>query len=330
MPAQTKNRKQNMQSGGSRLTLSVASLSVVCCAVVLCAANTHEWLARAARQKTSTQETITPSSQASAAPSPSLQEEAQTQARDQTAASQNHPSRTGGGNLSMQPEALKLGRALGKRFNERVDVESQSSGTLTVDQEQRQVHITRGKNDAGESLNVTLTGGGRNRATFTWEAGEGVQASDNRRVEEAERLLVERLVYDSPDYFVLAQLRGASYYAVARQVRPAAAGGDDNYAGPTWDIVSVREPAHSGEGGFRQRRVRLYYLNTKTSLIDKVVTREEDETQTVAEITAWEERGGERAPAHIIWRRGAEVLLEYRQTSFAHTPGRRTGRNDLP
>ena len=324
MPAQTKNKKQNMQSGGSRLTLSVASLFVVCCAVVFFAANAHWWFARAARQETSTQETITPPTKATAAPSRALQKEAQTQARNNAATSQHHPSRNGSGNLSMQPEALKLSRALGKRFNERMDVESQSSGTLTVGQEQRQVHITRGKNDAGESLNVTLTGSGSTRATFTWRAGEGVKASDNRSLENAERWLVERLVYDSPDYFVLAQLRGASYYTVARQVRPAEAGGSDNYMGPTWNIVSVRESAQSDEGGSQQQRVRLYYLNTKTNLIDKVSMQEDDEARTtvVAEIAVWAEHNGERVPAHIIWRRGAEVLMEYRQTSFAHTTTR--------
>ncbi|HZG54229.1 MAG TPA: hypothetical protein VEZ40_19160, partial [Pyrinomonadaceae bacterium] len=251
-------------------------------------------------------------------------EEGQTQAHDQAAASQNHQSRPGSGTLSTQPEAIKLGRALGKRLMARGEVESHSTGTLTAGDNRQQVHITRRRMNTGEDIIVGLTGGGRGRTTFTWDAVEGVKTSGGRGMEEDERLLIERLVYDHPDYFVLAQLGGASYYTVARHVRPADAGSDDNYAGSLWDVVCVRESVQGGDGSSAKQQItRLYYLNIKTNLIDKVVTPHADETQTVvAEIAAWEERGGERVPAHIIWRRGAEVLMQYRQATFAHTTGR--------
>jgi hypothetical protein len=303
----------------------MTSLFIAFCAVTLFAAKTHIWLARAATQEPSTPETTTTPPDAATAPSPSPQEEAiQDHASGNAAAPQDHfPSRNGSGNHSMQPEALRLSRALGKRLKERGGVESQSTGTLTIGGEHRQVHITRRKSDAGESLEVALTGGGSGRTTFMWEAEGGVKTSDPRAVTDTERLLVERIVHDSPDYFVLAQLRGASYYTVARQVRPAEAGDDDAYTGPTWDIVSVREPALSANGDTQQPRVRLFYINTATNLIDRVITPGgEASTEVVAEVAQWEERQGERVPARIVWKSGAEVLMEYRQTSFVHTTRR--------
>ena len=45
--------------------------------------------------------------------------------------------------------------------------------------------------------------------------------------------------HDPPDQFVLAQLRGSSYYTVARNVRPA--GATDGYAGPLWNVVRIDE-----------------------------------------------------------------------------------------
>jgi hypothetical protein len=313
-----------MQDSKNRSTLLLTTLFAACCAVALFAANTRLWHARAATQEPSVPEAAT--TPIAAAPSPSPQEEAvQDRASDSAAASQNQRSSNGGGNLSMQPEAFRVVRSLGKRLKERGGVESQSTGTIKIGGDTRQVHITRRKTDAGESLEVALTGGGSGRTVFTWEAKQDVKTSDKRGMTDTERQIIERLVYDSPDYFALAQLSGASYYTVARRVRPAEAGDDDAYAGPTWDIVSVRESALSGKDDPQQPRVRLFYINTATNLIDQVITPEgEADTamEVVAEVAQWEERQGERVPARIIWRRGAEVLMEYQLTNFAHNARR--------
>ena len=305
-------RSRMFVSGTMALAVILAALGMV-----VVSARTHS-VSPATPEPSTSETTATPA----AAASPSPQEEAtQDQASDNAAASENPPSR-GGGNLSMQPEALRIARALGKRLKERGVTESRSIGTLTIGRETQQVQITRRKTDAGESLEVALEGVGSGRSTFRWDWEGGVKTSDKRGVTDTERRIIEWLVYDSPDYFALAQLRGASYYTVARHVRPAEAGDDDAYAGATWDIVSVREPALSGKDASQQPRVRLFYINTATNLIDQVVMPEGEAGKAAAvtaEVAQWEEQRGERMPVHIIWRSGGEVLMEYQQTNFAHT-----------
>lgn len=97
-----------------------------------------------------------------------------------------------------------------------------------------------------------------------------------------------------PKRFVLAQLRGASYYTEARNVRPEEAGGSDSYTGPVWDLVRVGEPKRGAQAK-PQSPWRLYYINTSTGLIDKIVSEEQGETIT-AEISGWTNQNGELAP----------------------------------
>ena len=121
-----------------------------------------------------------------------------------------------GRNLALQPEAFKLSRRLGRRFREAGREVSVLAGTLTFGGERRRVVIRRVQGESGEDLEVTLGGG---TAAHTWDDRGGAQQA-GRAADGEERLLVERLALDSPDQFVLAQLRSASYMTVARGVRP--------------------------------------------------------------------------------------------------------------
>ena len=127
-------------------------------------------------------------------------------------------------------------------------------------------------------------------------------------------MLIERLVLDSPDQFVLAQLRGASYYTVSHNVR-ADVGGSDNYNGPLWDVVRVQEP----ETDATRRSLsnwRLYYINVESGLIDKIVSEAGGE-RIEANVLQWSDQAGEKVPSHIVWKRGNEKVQEFRLTSFA-------------
>jgi hypothetical protein len=221
--------------------------------------------------------------------------------------------RSRGRNLSLQPEALKLGRRLGRRFREAGREVSVLSGTLAFGGESRSLIIRRAQGETGESLEVALGGGG---APHTWDDRGGARRS-GRAAEGEERLLVERLALDSPDQFMLAQLRGASYYTVARNVRPEEAGGSDDYAGPLWDVVRVSEPGASENRP--QSPWRLYYVNRSTGLIDRVVSQEGGETVT-AEMSGWVERGGESIPTHITWRRNGSTVMELTLNNMSHGP----------
>jgi len=217
-------------------------------------------------------------------------------------------------NLSLQPEAFKLSRRLGRRFESLSRPVSVVSGMLITDSERQPIQIARRQNDRGERVEIA-TGSGP--ASLSWSEEDGPRAM-SRAADETQRALIERLAFDSADQFVLAQLRGASYYTVARNVMPAEAGGADNYSGPTWDIVRVDDP-----GGDEQRRPRskwrLYYINSRTGLIDKVIS-EVNGQRVETKFSGWSDQAGEKFPTRITWTRSGQTVMELRISSFAYDP----------
>lgn len=215
-------------------------------------------------------------------------------------------------NLSLQPEAFKLGRRLGKRFMSSRREVSVMTGTLTTGTERQPIQIMRRQNDRGERVEIAIGGG---QASLSWSDEEGSKASGSD-ANDTERTLIERLAFDSADQFVLAQLRGASYYTVARNVRPTDAG--DNYDGPLWDIIRVHDPE---EDTIRKplSNWRLYYINTRSGLIDKIVCDFRGEP-VETNFVAWVQQDGEKVPSRITWTRGGQVVMEFTLTGFSHSP----------
>ena len=215
-------------------------------------------------------------------------------------------------NLSLQPEAFKLSRNLGQRFTSSRREVSLLSGTLTIGADRQPIRIQRQQNQRGEKVEVAI--GGR-PDSLSWSNEEGAKSSD-RTASENERMLIERLALDSVDQFVLAQLRGASYYTVARNVMPAEAGGADDYRGPVWDIIRVDDPETDAQ---KQpfSKWRLYYLNTQTGLIDKVISEVHGE-RFETNFAGWTDEGGEKFPTRITWTRLGQPIMELTLTNFAH------------
>ena len=211
-------------------------------------------------------------------------------------------------NLSLQPEAFKLSWRLGNRFASSRQTSSTLAGTLITGTVQQDVNVVRRQTSTGEEVGIGVAG-----AALTWSDVEGPGAS-RANVNDGQRVLIERLVFDSPDQFVLAQLRGSSYYTVARNVR-ADLGGSDNYDGPLWDVVRVEEP-HTEATRRPLSNSRQYYLNVQTGLIDKIVSEVRGE-KIEANVLQWVDQGGEKIPSHIVWKRGEETVQEFRLTSFA-------------
>jgi hypothetical protein len=134
-----------------------------------------------------------------------------------------------------------------------------------------------------------------------------------------ERSLIERVTLDSPDQFIQAQLRMASYYTIARNVMPPEANGGDEYNGPVWDVVRITEP--KGEGGGRPLGpIRHYFLNSSTGLPEKVVSDEQGQT-IVAELSGWINQGGELLPTRIVWSRDKQIIMELTVKGFFAGPG---------
>ena len=216
-----------------------------------------------------------------------------------------------GRNLALQPAALGLGRKLGRRFMKPGREVSVLHGTLTVGSDSRQAVIRRVQDGAGERIEVTVAGRG---APLVWDAVNGTSRAGSPADDEA-AALASRLALDSPDQFVLAQLRGASYLVVAHSVR-ADVGGAEGYSGPLHDVVRVGEPGR-GEGA--PPAWRLYHLNTATGLLDKVVSEEGGE-RIEAVFSGWAEHGGEWQPGRVTWSRGGQTFMELALTNAAHGP----------
>src|SRR5262249_26955654 len=135
-----------------------------------------------------------------------------------------------------------------------------------------------------------------------------------KTLSDNDRDLVERLVLDSPDQFVLAQLRGNSYYTVARNARPENT--DTAFTGAVWDIVRVDESQRSEKPA--QKSWRLVYVNTGTGLIDRVIS-ESHGHKVEAKFDEWTNQGGEMAPGAITWTSGGDTIMAYRLISFSHS-----------
>jgi hypothetical protein len=215
--------------------------------------------------------------------------------------------------LARQPFAFRLAMQLGKRFRSPEKGVTVLTGRLRVGADENPLRIVRRQTDSGESVEVAF--GNNSIGSFTWSVEEGVK-SNRDSVADAERLIVERLILDSPDQFILAPLRGASYQVINRNVRPEAAGGSDDYQGPIWDVVRVTEPSMRIPGS--QSVWRLYWINVSTGLIDKV-TSSEDGQEVVASLT-WAEQGQEKVPSGITWTRQGQTLMQLVFNGFNYSP----------
>ena len=219
--------------------------------------------------------------------------------------------------LARQPEAFRLASKLGKRFTGEQRTNSVIVGTLTSGSGEERIRLVRRQDESGEQVEIAV---GNGPASLTWTAASGALSSDEPAA-GGTRALIERLVFDSPDHFVFAQFNGASYRLIGRNVRPVEAGGADDYSGPTWHVVSVQEPAANGanEAGDGWR---LYHINTRTGLLDRIVSRE-DGGAVVAEFSDWVNQQGEMVPSRVTWSRRGQVIMQLSLTNFSQATNSR-------
>ena len=210
-------------------------------------------------------------------------------------------------NLVLQPEAAAVNRRLGNRFKS-ANTRSVLAGQLTVGGDRQPVTIIRSQTDGGENVEVILTG-----RKFSWGHAEGIKSLQGAVANDSERLAVERLVLDSPDEFVLAQLRGASYQTVVRDVRPVDAG--DDYAGPLWTMVRINNP-QTVDPAAPKSAWRLYYINSQSGLIDRIEC-DVDGQRIETSFLQWTDQNGEKIPSHIKWTMNGQTIMEYQLTSFS-------------
>ena len=215
-----------------------------------------------------------------------------------------------GRNLALQPEAIKLLRRIGgHRFKLKTPPVVIMDGVLTTGSDRQEIQISRHQNASGERVKLVLASGTK---SLSWEAAEGARNSKGT-LGGTERTILERLIFDSADHFILAQLRGASYQIVIRNLRPDDA--PDNYDGPLWDVVRIDDP-ESDEQKRPLSRWRLYHLNRTTGLIDKIVSDTEGQ-RIEANLSDWKERDGESFPSTITWTSNGQPLMTLNVTNVS-------------
>ncbi|MEK6289766.1 MAG: hypothetical protein AABO57_28975 [Acidobacteriota bacterium] len=214
--------------------------------------------------------------------------------------------------LSSQPQADRLRHRLGQRFAGSGRERAILTGTLTMGADRYPVRIVRTQTEDGEDVQIALNGGA---VSLTWTARQGA-LSANASPTSIERSFVERLALDSPDQFILAQLRGASYYTVARRVVPEEALKSQDYTGPAWDVVRVDEPTRT-ELTKPESSWRMYYVNSATGLLERIISSEQGQP-VMAELLEWSNRQGELAPGRIRWSRNGQVIMELVVTASAY------------
>lgn len=205
-------------------------------------------------------------------------------------------------NLSLQPEAAKLSRRLGQRFIGSESGVSVLIGEVTSGETRLPVRMVRKQDKRGESVEISANG-----RAFGWSASSG--ADGDWPITDFDRSLVERLVFDSADAFVLGQLRGASYQVIGKNVR-ADLGGADNYTGPLWTVVRVSYASADTEARPKSL-ARVYYIDSRAGLVDKVMS-EINGDEVEATLEGWTNQKGETFPTLIRWSMGGRQIMEFK------------------
>lgn len=202
------------------------------------------------------------------------------------------------------PLAGRFRPRLGRRFLTHGKITTDLVGMLQRGQEKEPLRLTRSYSETGETVTFTLSG---RSAVFQWRDDSGAW-TDGARANADNRKLIERLTLDSPDQFVLAQLRRTAYRTIAEGVRPEELiNSNANYTGPVWTLVQVLEAGAMADSR-PLSALRQYYLNQKTGLLDRVLSQEDGQTIT-AELTGWVERNGETFPTVITWKSGGTEIM---------------------
>lgn len=215
-------------------------------------------------------------------------------------------------NLSLQPEAAKLSVRLGQRFIASESGVSVVVGEVTAGETRIPLRVVRSQDRQGESLEISASG-----RALVWSASHG--AKGDTPVTEFDRSLVERVVLDSADAFILAQLRGASYHVIGKNVR-ADLDGADNYEGPLWTVVRVSYAGADAEAK-PESVARVYYIDSRTGLLDKVISEIHGE-EIEATLEGWTTKDGETFPSAIRWSIGGRQIMALKVTNFDRSSGK--------
>ena len=204
--------------------------------------------------------------------------------------------------------------ALGTRFESPAQGRSIMTATLTRNTgEPRSVQLTITR-ELPDKLRVEQTSLTAQRTlgydgSRAWVRGGSASTEDLR--------LIEMIVRDSVEHFVSTQARGDATLHLGDMFR-----GDDgsnaNYDGPFYDILRVND-TFATPGG-TESRPTLFYLNSRTGLLEKIVyERQHDAAKVEVEFGEWIAITNQKIPSRIVWKENGTVTnqLTITQVTFA-------------
>lgn len=140
----------------------------------------------------------------------------------------------------------------------------------------------------------------------TWGQGKTLKRSDED--------LVETLLFDSVEHFLLGQLQGYATRLLGTNFR-LDDGTNPNYAGPFYDIYEVTDEL---PGATEPRtQTKLYYFNSATALLERVrYESDRDGVPVSVEILFddWQAVGGQGVPRQLTRRENDQPVLQLNLT----------------
>lgn len=134
-----------------------------------------------------------------------------------------------------------------------------------------------------------------------WALGESLS--------DADRDMIETLIYDSADNFLLGQTQGLATRALGSRFR-LDDGTDANYDGPFYDIYQVMD--HVGTGSDVRQQSKLFYFNSDTQLLERVryqIQRDGAAVNVEIQITDWKRLNKQRVPSVITRLEDSKAVL---------------------
>jgi hypothetical protein len=166
------------------------------------------------------------------------------------------------GNLS--PKLIWNLKAIGDRLEKAGRERLTVTGTLSRGADSQTEDVTAIL-EFPDRLRLTRQRGNQTRV-FTFD-GEQVKAGGNP-LDEAERDLMETLVYGSAEHFFSTQVQGMATRFLGSRFR-LDDGSSPDYGGPYYDVYKVGDQVRTAAE--RSERLKLYYFNSETLLLERVV-----------------------------------------------------------
>lgn len=200
-----------------------------------------------------------------------------------------------------------LGDRLEKPGKERLTL----TGTITKAGRQQAIPVLLVWEFPGRLRLEEQVDGQRHTTVFNGNNARRNGNSLSRREED----LIETLIHDSVEHFLISQLDGAATRFLGSRFR-LDDGTATNYEGPFYDLYETSELIKVGREIRRQTKV--YYFNSDTNLLERVkyqVRRDGLATLVEVRLNNWHEVQGQKLPGEIVRLENDTPVLRFTITS---------------